>query len=90
VPRAYRVAWAPAAKRDVARLPEKIATAVVEFVYGGLADAPNRVGRPLQLELVGLHAARRGDFRVIYRLEDAAHRVVIVHVDHRADVYRRR
>ncbi len=87
---AYRVEWAPSGKRDLARLPEKVATAVVEFIYGGLADNPHRVGRVLHLELTGLHAARRGDFRVIYRIEDEPRRVIITVIDHRADVYRRR
>lgn len=87
---AYQVEWAPSAKRDLVRLPEKVATAVVEFIYGGLADNPQRVGRQLRLELAGLHAARRGDFRVVYRIDEARQRVIITLVDHRADVYRRR
>lgn len=87
---AYRVEWAPSAKRDLARLPEKVATAVVEFIYGGLADNPQRVGRSLHLELAGLHAARRGDFRVIYRIDEADQRITVALIDHRSDVYRRR
>lgn len=87
---AYGVEWAPSGKRDLARLPEKVATAVVEFIYGGLVENPHRVGRELSLELTGLHAARRGDFRVIYRIDERSLRVVVTAVDHRADVYRRR
>lgn len=90
MPAAYRIAWAPSAKRDLARLPEKVATAVVEFIYGGLADNPHRVGRPLHLELTGSHAARRGDFRVIYRIDGRRRRATISFIDHRSDVYRRR
>jgi mRNA interferase RelE/StbE len=90
MPGAYRVDWAPTAKRDLARLPEKVATAVVEFVYGGLADNPRRVGRELHLELTGLHAARRGDFRVLYRIDEQERRVTITALDHRSDAYRRR
>ena len=90
MPAAYRIAWAPSAKRDLARLPEKVATAVVEFVYGGLAANPHRVGHALQLELTGLHSARRGDFRIVYRIEQPQRRIIILAIDHRADVYRRR
>lgn len=86
----YGIAWTPSAKRDVARLPEKVATAVVEFVYGSLAENPRRVGHALHLELTGRHAARRGEYRVIYRIDDTEHRVSIVAVDHRRDAYRRR
>ncbi len=90
MPAAYRVKWAPSAQRDLSRLPEKVATAVIEFIYGGLAESPQRVGRALHLELAGSHAARRGDFRIIYRIDDHEHSIVIVAIDHRADVYRRR
>lgn len=79
------VAWTPTAKRALRRLPEKVATAVVEFVYGPLAENPHRVGHALRFELDGLHSARRGDFRVIYRITDV---VTIVAIDHRADIYR--
>lgn len=85
---ALAISWTPTAQRDLRRLPEKIARAVVEFVYGSLADNPERVGRALQLELAGHHAARRGDYRVTYTIDRSAGRVLIVYVDHRADVYR--
>ena len=86
----YRVEWTPTAKRDVGRLPEKVATAVVEFVYGALCDNPQRVGRALQLDLAGFHAARRGDFRVIYTIGADERRVVVTAISHRADAYRPR
>ena len=85
----YSISWTATAQRDLRRLPEKIATAVVEFVYGSLADNPQRVGRALHLELVDHHAARRGEYRIVYRIDDETCVVLIVHVDHRADVYRR-
>ncbi len=89
-PPAYEVTWTPSARRDLRSLSEKVATAVAEFVYGSLAANPRRVGRALRLELEGLHSARRGDYRVIYRIDEDAHAVRIAAVDHRADVYRRR
>lgn len=79
------IAWTPTAKRALTRLPEKVATAAVEFIYGPLAENPRRVGKPLRFELEGLHSARRGDYRVVHRIGDA---VTIVAIDHRADVYR--
>jgi mRNA interferase RelE/StbE len=90
MPDAYRVEWAPTGRRDLAKLPEKVATAVVEFIYGGLADNPQRVGRPLHLELAGRRAARRGSYRGVYRIDDEARLISIEAVDHRSDVYRRR
>jgi mRNA interferase RelE/StbE len=66
-----------------------MATACVEFIFGPLADNPQRVGKPLRGELGGLHSARRGDYRVIYGVVEDARTVEIVHIDRRSDVYRR-
>ena len=79
------IAWTPTAKRALQRLPEKVATAAVEFIYGTLAGNPQRVGKALRLDLEGLHSARRGDYRIIYRIGDL---VTIVAIEHRADAYR--
>lgn len=84
---AYAVAWTPTARRALARLPEKAATAAVKFIYGQLSENPQRVGKPLRFELEGLHSARRGDFRIIYRITEV---VTIIAIEHRADVYRSR
>lgn len=81
----YEIAWTPTARRALSRLPEKVSTAAIEFVYGPLAENPQRVGKPLRFDLEGLHSARRGDYRISYRIEN---RVTIVAVEHRADVYR--
>lgn len=78
------------ARRALTRLPEKVATAVVEFVYGPLAGNPQRLGHALHLDLQGARAARRGDYRVIYRIDEAEHGIEILDIDHRADVYRPR
>lgn len=83
----FGVAWTAAARRSLIRLPEKIATAVVEFVYGSLVANP---ARPLRLDLEGLHSARRGDYRVIYRIDRERHRVDVIAVEHRSDAYRPR
>ena len=66
----YAIAWTAVARRALVRLPEKVAVAVVEFLYGSLAASPHRVGKPLKLGLEGLRSARRGDYRVIYRIDD--------------------
>jgi mRNA interferase RelE/StbE len=87
---AFAIAWAAPARRALARLPEKFATAAVEFLYGSLAAEPHRVGKPLKLGLAGLHSARRGDYRVIYRVDDQRHLVTVLAIEHRSDVYRPR
>ncbi len=89
-PDAFEIAWTSAARRALPRLPEKVATAAVEFVYGSLAADPGRVGKPLKLGLEGLHSARRGDYRVVYRIDRARRRVEVIAVEHRSDAYRSR
>jgi mRNA-degrading endonuclease RelE of RelBE toxin-antitoxin system len=75
---------AAAALTDV--LPEKIAHAVYEFITGPLLDNPQRVGNPLPL--APAYSARRGDYRVLYLIDDATRRVKVTAIRHRADAYR--
>jgi mRNA-degrading endonuclease RelE of RelBE toxin-antitoxin system len=82
----YQIRVTARAARDLQRLPEKIVSACVEFIYGPLADNPQRVGKPLRGELTGQHSARRGEYRVIYII--GGQHVDIVHIAHRGDVYR--
>ncbi len=84
----YRVGITARAARDLQRLPDKIATACVEFIFGPLTANPHRVGKPLRAELAGSHSARRGDYRIVYAIRDAAHLIEIEHIDRRTDVYR--
>jgi mRNA interferase RelE/StbE len=84
----YEIEWTTSALRSLDRLPEKIATACVEFVYGGLAEQPQRVGRALRFDLEGMHSARRGDFRVIYEIDESQKVVTVIAIGHRSDVYR--
>ena len=80
-----RIAWTPTAKRALTRLPEKVAAAAVEFSYGPVAENPRRVRKALRRELEGLYSARRGDFRIVYRISEV---VTILAIDHRPDIYR--
>jgi len=78
----------PSARRDLNRLTEGVASAVLETI-DHIADAPQRMGKPLRLELEGLWTARRGQYRVLYRINEERRVVEIVTIDHRAHVYRR-
>ena len=77
---AYALSLAPSARRVLAQgaprgLPVAAAAAVAEFLTGALLDKPHRVGKPLARELSGYHSARRGAYRVIYRIEQERHRL---------------
>lgn len=87
---AYDVQLTGPARRALQRIPPRVVSAVVEFAFGDLAREPHRVGKPLERELSGLFGARRGPYRLLYRIDDEAQRVHIVHISHRTDVYRSR
>ncbi|HTA33136.1 MAG TPA: type II toxin-antitoxin system RelE/ParE family toxin [Solirubrobacteraceae bacterium] len=85
----WDVLVAPPARRQIDRLPMSIAAAVVETL-GAIAPNPRRLGKPLRFELEGYLSARRGPYRIIYRIDDATRSVTVVAVAHRAEVYRPR
>ncbi len=86
----YQVRFTGTAQRALAILPEKIATAALEFIAGPLADNPHRLGKQLLPPMHPLYAARRGEYRVLYEIFDDIIQIDIVDIAHRRDVYRRR
>jgi len=70
-------------------LPSVAAFAAWEFINGPLLRQPRRVGAPLREPFDGLWRARRGEYRVRYRIDDEAHEIHVLDVDHRRDAYRR-
>ena len=86
----WQLEVAPACERTLARLPTKVAAAIVEFLVGPLLEDPGIVGKPLQRELEGYYVARRGAYRIIYRMLANERIVRVVRIEHRADVYRQR
>ena len=88
----YRLSLAPAARRALTEGPPvglslAVASAVAEFITGALLENPRVVGRPLANELAAYHCARRGAYRVVYRIDDAVRTVHVIRIDHRTDVY---
>jgi mRNA interferase RelE/StbE len=69
-------------------LPEAVAAAAYEFITGPLLLAPHRIGRRLLPPMDDRFCARRGTYRVIYRIDDKARVVTVVDVAHRRDVCR--
>ena len=80
----------PAARSISEVLPEAVAAAVIDLITGDLLDGPERVGKPLRRELEGAWVARRGTFRVVYEIDYDRREVVVLRVDHRKEIYRRR
>jgi len=76
------------AERQLERLPERVAAAVVEFITAVLPEDPARVSKPLTGDLEGFRGSGRGDYRVIFWIDEETRTVVVVRVAHRADAYR--
>lgn len=85
----YELVIAPTARRQLTEhLPEPVAFAAYEFIVGPLLENPQRVGKRLRPPLDDRHSARRGTYRVIYRIDDIRRLVTVVGVVPRADAYR--
>ena len=69
-------------------LPESVATAAYEFITGPLLADPRRIGKRLLPPMDDRFSARRGTYRIIYRIDDKDRVVTVVDVAHRRDVYR--
>lgn len=88
---AYEAVFTRSARRALeVSLPESVAAAAFEFIVGPLARNPRTVGKPLREPLAPLYSARRGEYRVLYRIEDDRLVIEIVTIEHRRDAYHRR
>lgn len=85
----YSVVLAPGARRALTTsLPASAAFAAWEFIIGPLAENPRLVGVPLRAPFSGLWRARRGEYRVRYRIDESKRQVIILDIDHRRDAYK--
>lgn len=79
----------PGARKALSEdLPRSAAFAAWEFVSGPLLVRPRQVGAPLRAPFAGQWRARRGEYRVRYRIEEEHRLVVVLSVEHRRDAYR--
>jgi len=87
----YELVLTPPAIRAIrSGPPESVAAAVIEFLTGVLVENPHRVGKQLRGDLADIFAARRGTYRVLYRINDVEREVVVLRIEHRRDAYRPR
>ncbi|MGO8978282.1 MAG: type II toxin-antitoxin system RelE family toxin [Streptosporangiaceae bacterium] len=78
----------PARRALTGKLPEPVAAAVIEFLTPALIHQPHRAGKPLRDDLAGVWSARRGTYRVLYRIREDLREVIVLRVEHRRDAYR--
>ncbi|MXW94521.1 MAG: type II toxin-antitoxin system RelE/ParE family toxin [Acidimicrobiaceae bacterium] len=74
--------------RNLGQLPEKVRQAAMAAVIGAISENPRRAGKPLKGEFMGCWSARRGEYRVVYRIMEDEDVVMIHRIQHRRHVYR--
>jgi mRNA interferase RelE/StbE len=85
----YTLRTTPSVRRALTEtLPEAVAAAAYEFITGPLLSQPHRVGKRLLAPLDDRFSARRGTYRVIYRIDEETRVVTVVDIGYRRDVYR--
>jgi len=85
----YELVLTPPARRTLTeRRREAVAAAVVDFLTTALVRQPRRVGKPLRGDLLGVWSARRGTYRVLYRVREDVREAVVLRIEHRRDAYR--
>lgn len=85
----YELRTTPTVRRALGEtLPEAVATAAYEFITGPLLQQPHRIGKRLLPPLDDRLSARRGTYRIIYRIDDKTRIVTVVDIAHRRDAYR--
>jgi mRNA interferase RelE/StbE len=82
------VLTSPARRALTGKLPEPVAAVVIEFITTALIREPCRAGKPLRDDLAGIWSARRGTYRVLYRIREDMREVIVLRVEHRRDAYR--
>jgi mRNA interferase RelE/StbE len=83
----YALRATPTVRRALAEtLPEAVAAAAYEFSTGPLLEQPHHVGKRLLPPLDDRFSARRGTYRIIYRIDDQARMVPVADIGHQRRV----
>jgi mRNA interferase RelE/StbE len=87
--RPYTVIFSRQARRNLhANLPLDVAAAAMATIDGVITTNPHRAGQPLDEPFDGYYSARRGTYRIIYRITEGKRTVDIYSIRHRRDAYR--
>jgi len=84
----YKIIWHDKVLRDLEALDKKDAIKIVEKVKKYLVQNPIGLGTPLKGIFKGLFRYRYGMYRVIYAIDMAEEKIIVLHVKHRKEAYR--
>lgn len=83
----YSVVALPSAERDLIRVPPREWQRIRDKI-DGLVSNPRGVGSRKLQGMKDCYRLRCGNYRILYRIDDVAKRVIIYAIGHRKDVYR--
>ena len=84
----YRIEIETRAKREFLGLPDQVQEVVTEAI-DDLATHPRPPGAK-RLAVKSGYRLRKGDYRILYTVDDKAGLVRIYRIGHRRDIYRKR
>jgi mRNA interferase RelE/StbE len=89
---AWNVELAPEAKAQLNKLGTAEARRILGFLHERLRirEDPREIGKALKGVLKAYWRYRVGDYRIICRIEDKRMTVLVVQIDHRSVVYKRK
>jgi mRNA interferase RelE/StbE len=86
----YKVTWHEDALEDLKRLDKARAREIVQKVDDYLSEDPLALGKPLKGIFRGMQRYRCGDYRIIYTIDRKEERLMVLTVERRKDVYKKR
>ncbi|HHF42548.1 MAG TPA: type II toxin-antitoxin system RelE/ParE family toxin [Candidatus Aminicenantes bacterium] len=84
---AFEIIWHEKALGDLKALEKQISRKIIERIKNYLAVNPQKLGKPLKGILKGLYRYRLGDYRIIYTIDLAERKLIILHIAHRKKIY---
>jgi mRNA interferase RelE/StbE len=85
---AYEVIWQEKVLKDLELIDKKDAARIVERIKTYLVQNPVGLGTPLEGIFKGLFRYRYGDYRVIYAMDVAEKKIIVLHEKPRKEAYR--
>jgi mRNA interferase RelE/StbE len=84
----YQVWLRPQAQKFLRKLRDRSLAARLVAAMRSLADNPRSPGTDKLAGAENLYRVRVGDYRIIYQVQEAVVRVLVVKIGHRKEVYR--
>ncbi len=86
---AYDVIWHEGSVEDLKKLDSKTAKKIINKVKNYLTQDPIKLGTHLKGSLKGFRRYRIGEYRIIYAIDHAEKKMIILNVNHRKKIYKK-